>query len=152
MATKVIIDTGPLVAFLNSTDTMHGWSVDQFSELTPPFLTCESVLSEVCFLLRRFHQGTEALFQLLERELIQLRFNMESETTAVQQLMKKYSDLPMSLADACLVRMSEQISDSVVCTLDTDFKIYRKEQRKVIPVIMPMARINKQLVTSSYIL
>jgi predicted nucleic acid-binding protein len=52
-------------------------------------------------------------------------------------LIAKYNNIPMSLADACLVRMSEQISDSSICTLDNDFRIYRKEKRKLIPVIMP---------------
>ena len=51
--------------------------------------------------------------------------------------MKKYNDIPMSLANACLVRMSENITDSKICTLDSDFRIYRREKRKVIPLIIP---------------
>ncbi len=134
---KIIIDTGPLAAFLNKSDNYHAWALTQFSDLNPPFLTCEAVISEVCFLLRNTGNGVQNVFKLLERELIQIPFKLESESSAIINLMNKYSNIPMSLADACLVRMSEQISDSAVCTLDSDFRIYRKEKRKVIPVIIP---------------
>lgn len=134
---KIILDTGPLVAFLNKSDYYHQWAITQFSLLNPPFLTCESVISEVSFLLRNTENGIQNIFQLLERELIKIPFQLEPEISAISRLMKKYNNIPMSLADACLVRMSEQISDSVICTLDGDFKIYRKDKRKVIPVIMP---------------
>ena len=134
---RIILDTGPLVAFLNKSDHFHEWAVMQFAQLSPPFLTCESVISEVCFLLRNTSNGAQNTLKLLERELIKLPFKLELEITSVLKLMNKYNNIPISLADACLVRMSEQISDSVICTLDGDFKIYRKDKRKVIPVIMP---------------
>ena len=134
---RVIIDTGPLVAFINKSDHYHNWAITQFSQLNPPFLTCESVISEVCFLLRNTENGIKNIIQLIERGLIQIPFKLESEISTISNLMKKYNNIPMSLADACLVRMSEQISDSIICTLDSDFKVYRKEKRKIIPVIMP---------------
>ena len=134
---KIIIDTGPLVAFLNKSDNYHAWALTQFSGLNPPFFTCEAVISEVCFLLRNTENGPQNIFKLLERELIQIPFKLESEINNITTLMNKYSNIPMSMADACLVRMSEQISDSTICTLDSHFRIYRKEKRKVIPVIMP---------------
>ena len=134
---KLIIDTGPIVAFLNRADFYHEWALRQFSELIPPFYTCESVISETCFLLRNTENGQKNILKLLERELIQISFNLKEEISTLMTLMKKYDDIPMSLADACLVRMSEQISDSTICTLDSDFSIYRKEKRNVIPVIMP---------------
>ena len=134
---RVIIDTGPLVAFLNKSDTYHDWALMQFSRLNPPFFTCESVISEVCFLLRHTDNGTQNTFKLLERELIQIPFNLEAEVSTIKNLLNKYRNIPMSLADACLVRMCEKIADSTVCTLDGDFRIYRKDKRKVIPIIIP---------------
>ena len=133
----IIVDTGPLVAFLNRSDKYHDWSKTQFAELKPPFFSCESVISEACFLLRHSEIGIKNIFQLLERELIKISFQLESEIGVVKNLMSKYKDIPMSLADACLVRMSEQISDSTICTLDKDFRIYRKDKRKFIPLIIP---------------
>lgn len=134
---RVVIDTGPVVAFLNKSDQYHDWAVTQFSQLQPPFLTCESVVSEVCFLLRHIENGQQNVLKLLERELIQTPFKLESEISIIMRLIKKYKNIPMSLADACLVRMSEQITNSIICTLDSDFKVYRKEKRKIIPLIIP---------------
>jgi len=134
---KVIIDTGPLVAFLNKLDKYHEWALMQFAQLKPPFFTCESVISEVCFLLRHSEKGAQNTLSMIERNLLQIPFNIETEINTVKLLLKKYNDIPMSLADACLVRMSEQISESVIFTIDSDFKIYRKDSRKIIPVIMP---------------
>ncbi len=134
---RVIIDTGPLVAFLNKPDKYHEWALTQFALQKPPFFTCESVISEVCFLLRNSETGVQNTLSLIERNLIQIPFNFEAEISAVKSLLKKYKDIPMSLADACLVRMSEQISESIIFTMDSDFHVYRKDRRKVIPVIMP---------------
>ena len=134
---RILIDSGPLVAFLNKKDSYHNWAITKFSQLNPPFMTCEAVLSEVCFLLRHTDNGVRNVCKLLERELIQIPFSLDTEIKLIASLLNKYKNIPMSLADACLVRMSEQIADSAVCTLDSDFSIYRKEKRKVIPVIMP---------------
>lgn len=109
---KVIIDTGPLVAFLNKTDSYHDWAVIQFSLLSPPFLTCESAISEVCFLLKHTDNGPQNVFKLLERDLIQIPFKLDANISLVAGLLNKYKNIPMSLADACLVRMSEQIANT----------------------------------------
>jgi len=134
---KVIIDSGPLVAFLNKNDNYHKWALSQFSLLPPPFFTCESVISETCFLLRNIDNGPQNVLRLMERELIKIHFNLDSELSIITSLINKYKNVPMSIADACLVRMSEQITDSVICTLDSDFKLYRKEKRKIIPILFP---------------
>ena len=134
---KIIIDTGPIVAFLNKNDSYHDWAKNQFSLMSPPFISCEAVISEVCFLLRKFPKGQQNLFALIERDLLILPFDLQSESQAIKNLIIKYQNIPISLADACLVRLCEQISDSVICSLDSDFKIYRKNKRERIPVIIP---------------
>ena len=134
---RVIVDTGPLVAFLNKNDSYHEWAKTQFSIITPPFISCESVISEACFLLRHFSNGARNILEIIERELIVLPINLQTESKSIKRLLEKYNNIPMSLADACLVRLSEQISESVICTIDSDFKIYRKNKRDIIPVIMP---------------
>ena len=134
---RVIVDTGPLVAFLNKNDSYHEWAKTQFSIITPPFISCESVISEACFLLRHYYNGARNILELIERELIVLPIDLQTESKSIKRLLEKYNNVPMSLADACLVRLSEQISESVICTIDSDFKIYRKNKRDIIPVIMP---------------
>ena len=134
---RVILDTGPLVAYLNRNDRYHQWAVTQFSQLQPPFITCESVLSEACFLLRHVSNGQKVVLEMLERGLFILPLQLQEEAGSIATLMEKYRNVPMSLADGCLVRLSEQISNSKVCTLDSDFKIYRKNKRNMIPLIIP---------------
>jgi predicted nucleic acid-binding protein len=134
---SILVDTGPIVAFLNGRDRYHEWSKEIFAGLDSPVLSCEAVLSEACFLLRHASGGSEAVLKLVERGLVRLPFRLESDSASVRRLLARYAGVPMSLADACLVRMSEQISGSSVLTLDRDFKIYRKHGRNIIPTMMP---------------
>jgi len=55
----------------------------------------------------------------------------------VLKLVQKYADVPMSLADACLVRMAEMLPDPVVLTTDSDFRVYRRHSRQIVPCVMP---------------
>ena len=137
MSGEVLLDTGPLVAFLNRRDRYHTWAAEQLAAVDAPLLTCESVLSEACFLLRKLERGVDAVFRLLERGLISVGFRLADEAPAVRRLMARYSAVPMSLADACLVRLAEIRSESAVLTLDADFRIYRKSGRQAIPTLMP---------------
>jgi predicted nucleic acid-binding protein len=137
MKSKIIIDTSPLVAFIDKSDNFHLWAVETWKKLSPPLLTCEAVIAESCFLLQNVHGGESAILSLLKAEVIQIPFNLSEEVTEIKQLMKQYQSVPMSLADACLVRMSELIRESSVFTLDSDFRIYRQYKNQVIPVIMP---------------
>lgn len=133
----VLIDTGVLVAFFNRRDQYHDWAIQQFDRLAPPMLTCESVLSETCFLLRGSPSGIGGLMATLTRGVVSLPFRLEDEHERVAKLMAQYANIPMSLADACLVRMAELFTNSTVLTLDSDFRVYRKHGRAMIPTIMP---------------
>jgi uncharacterized protein len=132
-----LLDTGPLVSFLAADVEYHAWAVDQWKELRPPLLTCEPVLTEAAFLLRREGRDTDSLFTLLERGVIRIAIAVEREQADLRALMRRYRTRPMSLADACLVRLSEIHRAAEVVTLDADFKIYRRHGNKVIPVRIP---------------
>ena len=137
MDKSIIVDTGPLVAFLNRSDRYHNWTKQQWEQVRPPLLTCEAVLAETCFLMRHLPGGSQAVLELVNRGVIQSTFNLEQEVQTLMKLIKRYADVPMSLADACLVRMTEQHTQSRVLTLDQDFRIYRKHSRQVIPLLIP---------------
>ncbi len=137
MKGAVIVDTGPLVALINQRERHHAWAHEQFSLIAPPAFTCEPVITESAYLLRDFHKGVDSLMQLLERGHLTMPFHLADELPAVSRLLKKYASVPLSLADACLVRMAEQHVTSPVLTLDSHFHIYRKTGRTVIPTIMP---------------
>ena len=137
MRERVILDTGPLVAFINGRDRYHEWAKMQWAEMNPPLLTCEAVLSEACFLLRGLDGGDKAVLELLHRKVLDIPFRLVEYVSQIAWLLKKYADIPMSLADACLVRMTELYPDSPVLTLDTDFNIYRRNKHNVIPTLSP---------------
>jgi len=139
MAANVIVDAGFLVALLARRDGNHNWAVIQTPRHPPPWRTCEAALSEAFHLLGT--PGRPALAALLERRGVVTAFNLAEETAEVVKLMRKYIDapmrLPMSLADACLVRMTETLADPILLTTDADFRIYRRHGRRTIPCVMP---------------
>jgi uncharacterized protein len=139
MRQPVLLDTGPLVAFLKPQDQQHNWVTAELTTIAQPLLTCEAVISEACFLLRQTYAGEETVLSLVADGFIQIPFRLDEEATAIRRLMSRYHSVPMSLADACLVRMVEQYKSSAILTLDRDFEIYRKDKNQVIPVIMPSA-------------
>ena len=139
MKKQVILDTGPLVALLNARDGHHDWAVRQWSDIEPPLVTCESVVSKACFLLDQTKAGSTAVFEMRLRGAIALTFRMDEHVKEIRALLAKYSDVPMSVADASLVCMAEQFIDSPILTLDSDFRQYRKHGRYVIPLIVPSA-------------
>ncbi len=131
-----LIDTGPLVSFLAG-GSHHAWTCEQFKLFRPPLLTCEPVLTEAAFLLKREGKEADALFALLERGVVKISLTLQEELADIRALMHRYRNRPMSLADASLVRMSELHATGEIFTLDSDFRIYRRHGNKVIPVLIP---------------
>lgn len=128
-----LVDAGPLVALLNAVDQRHGDAVERFRRAERPWLTCEAVLSEAHFLLGRARRGTEALAALLGRQALVIGYSARGDEAALVRLLVKYQDVPMSFADACLVRLSEQLPRERLLTFDEDFSIYRRADRRVVP-------------------
>jgi predicted nucleic acid-binding protein len=134
---KIIADTGVIVAYLDKRDEWHKWTLEQMKTLPAPYSVCEAVLTESCFLLEHLHNGKNNVLEMLRAGFLITDFSLSDEIETIQTLVKKYADVPMSLADACLVRMSELADDSTVFTLDSDFHIYRKNGRQKIDLIIP---------------
>jgi predicted nucleic acid-binding protein len=135
MAASVLVDAGFLVALLSRRDTHHRWAAAQAERLPPPWSTCEAVLSEAFHLLGP--RGAPALGALLRRQALVVGFRLGSDLEPVLRLMQKYAQTPMSLADACLVRMTETQGNAVLLTTDADFRIYRRHGRQVVPCVLP---------------
>jgi len=135
MAENVLVDTGFVVALLNRRDAHHQWAVAQASQLAPPWTTCEAVVSEAFHLLGA--HGAPNLSSLLRRKSLVIAFELAKDLQPVLNLIQKYSDVPMSLADACLVRMTETRANSIILTTDADFRIYRRHSRQVVPCVTP---------------
>jgi predicted nucleic acid-binding protein len=133
----VLADTGALVALLDRREKFHAWAVEQIRTIRPPLLTCEAVLAELCFLLTDVPKGRVAVRDNLASGAWTIDFSLKTEQERVFALMGVYSDQPMSLADGCLVRMSELRTDSRIFTLDRHFQVYRRNRRQLIPLITP---------------
>lgn len=137
MIETTIADTGVIVGLISEKDQWHKWTFEQSKRLLPPFLTCEAVITEACHLLKNKKHGEHIVLNMIADGFLQIDFSLSDEIRAVKALMKKYEDVPMDFADACLVQMSGLIDNSVVFTVDSDFRIYRKNGKKEIPLIIP---------------
>lgn len=135
MAENALVDAGFLIALLSRRDRHHPWAAAQVPDLALPWKTCEAVLSEAFHLLGP--RGRPGLAALLRRGAVTSAFELADELHRVLDLMQKYADVPMSLADACLVRMTETMAEPVVLATDTDFGLYRRHGRQVVPCRMP---------------
>jgi uncharacterized protein len=135
MAANVLVDAGFLVALLGRRDRHHDWAVAQAHRLAPPWRTCEAVLTETFHLLAS--EDGRSLVALLRRGELLISFDLRREQEPVLLLMGKYVDVPMSLADACLVRMTETNPDPIVLSTDAHFRIYRRHSRQVVPCTLP---------------
>jgi len=132
----VVLDTGPWLAALFRRDRHHRWSVDVLETLRPPLVSCEAVLSEVCFLLRADATARLRALEFVERQVVSL-VPLGGEVTAIEALMGKYADVPMSFADGCVVRLTELVAKPEVFTCDRDFQRYRRNGRQVIALRAP---------------
>ena len=134
---RAIVDTGPLVAFFDRSERHHLWTAERIEELDAPLLVCEPVLTETLYLLTRFPNAQGALFGLLRNGALVVAFRLEEHIAGLHRLLRKYRDTPMSLADACVVRMAEIHESHSVLTLDSDFTVYRKHGRLPIALMHP---------------
>jgi uncharacterized protein len=130
---KGIADTGFIVAFLNRRDQFHQWAVDIANEIEPPMLTCEAVLAEAAFHLRSAKQ----VLALIDLGLIRLDIDLADCLSRVSALSRRYQDRSPDLADLCLICLSERFPTYRIATVDSDFKIYRRTEREIIPILMP---------------
>jgi predicted nucleic acid-binding protein len=136
MARSVLVDAGFLVALLSRRDANHRWAAAQAPVRPPPWMTCEAVLSEAFHLVGA--RGTRSLATLLSRGALLCAFGFADDRDAVLRLLQKYADVPMSFAQACLVRMTETLNEPVVLTTDADFRVYRRHGRQMIPCVLPV--------------
>ena len=137
MKSNILLDTGPLVAIVNRREAFHQWVTQTTTNFSSPFFTCEAVITEACFLLQNIYGGEDAIMGLVKSKKIIIPFQFSEEVDAIRELMQRYRSVPMSFADACVVRMSKLIGGSSIFTIDSDFYIYRKNRKEMIDLIIP---------------
>jgi predicted nucleic acid-binding protein len=133
---RAIVDTGFIVAFLNHSDQYHDWAseIGRGVSITDPFLTCEAVLAETAFQVG----STSRVLALLQDGFLRIAFDLAENVEEVQALAERYRDRAPGLADLCIIRMSELNEHLPVLTVDeSDFRVYRRNRREVIPIMCP---------------
>jgi uncharacterized protein len=136
MRPGVLLDTGPLVAYFCGGESHHRWAVQTLATLGSPIISCEPVLTEACFVIAQNGLPAARAIEPFERGLIKIGLRAEDELAPIRALMERYANVPMSFADACLVRLAE-LTGLPICTLDSDFAIYRTQRGRALDLISP---------------
>lgn len=126
----VLLDTGVIVALLDASEQFHNLCARAVAGLYPPLITCEAVIAESCYLVRNLPGAAEAVLDNVTAGIFQIPFQLSRDTSAVKQVIRRYRDRRIDLADACLIVLAEEFSTADVLTLDRDFAIYRWRKNK----------------------
>jgi predicted nucleic acid-binding protein len=130
------MDAGPLVAWFCPKDEHHAWAKKVFDELPTGALGCEAVLAETCHLVGKDGVAPAKVLQLVEENSLTL-VSLAGEISRIRDLLTRYADVPMDFADACVVRLAELHPTASVCTVDGDFRVFRRLGREPIPLTAP---------------
>lgn len=125
-----LLDTGTVVALLDRDEQYHPSCVEAIADVAGPLATCEAVIAEACYLLRRVRGAPEAVLRNVATGVFQIPARLADRAGNVAKLLRKYRDVPMDLADACLVDLADQIDTGRILTLDRDFEVYRWRSRR----------------------
>lgn len=139
MAQVVLLDTGPLVAMLDKREQWHSWAITQMRQVQTPLLTCEPVITETCFLLRHLPIALQQLHHWAAQGMLHILPLANGNLAPALALMEHYANVPMSFADASLVKHSEVHPEAHIFTLDSDFTIYRRADGTSPPLLAPFA-------------
>jgi predicted nucleic acid-binding protein len=126
----VLLDTGVIVALLDRSEKFHQACADTVHEMLAPLITCEAVIAESCYLLRSLPGAPEAVLENVAAGIFQIPFQLSRDVPGVKQVLGKYRDRKIDLADACLIRLAEEFETPDILTLDKDFGIYRWRKNK----------------------
>jgi len=121
----VLLDTGPIVALLDPTDSFHRRCADALAEVRAPLVTCEAVITESCYLLRRIPGAAEAVLHSVVTRDFLIPSGLSEAAIRVRRILVKYRDRKIDLADAVLIHLANEFETGDILTLDRDFEIYR---------------------------
>lgn len=122
----ILVDAGPLVALIHADDQQHERCKQVLQSLKEPMGTVWPAMTEAMYMLGFAWQAQDALWEMMESDVVRLFSLDHSDVPRMRELMRKYQDLPMDLADAALVRVAEREKLRRIFTVDRpDFAIYR---------------------------
>lgn len=106
--------------------------------LNRPLVTCEAVVSEACYLLRRVPGAAPTVVANIEEGLLEIPFQLARAAPAIRAILRKYSDIPADFADACLIQMADELNTGEILTLDDDFTVYRWRKSRPFELLIPV--------------
>jgi uncharacterized protein len=133
-----LLDTGVIVALLDRSEKFHQTCSEAVRSLEAPLITCEAVIAESCYLLRNLPGAPEAVIENVVAGIFQLPFQLSREAGGVKQILRKYRDRKIDLADACLIRLADEFETADILTLDKDFHIYRWGRNKPFRLLLDL--------------
>lgn len=133
-----LLDTGVIVALLDRSEKFHQACSEAVRSLEAPLVTCEAVIAESCYLLRNLPGAPEAVIENVVAGIFQLPFQLSREAAAIKQVLRKFRDRGIDLADACLIRLADEFETADILTLDKDFQIYRWGKNKPFRILLDL--------------
>ncbi len=137
--TPVLLDASVIVALLNRNDHYHDLCVAAVDTLESPLVTCEAVIAETCYLLRKFPPAVDTVLENVAKGVFQIPFHLSRAAVDIRRIIRKYRDVPADFADACLIQMAEELGAGEILTLDGDFHIYRWGRNKPFRFLIPFS-------------
>lgn len=122
---SVLLDTGMIVALLDSTDSYHARCSDAMADIGAPLVTCETVIAESCYLLRQVEGAAEAILHSVANREFLIPISLADAAIPVRRVMAKYRDRRIDLADAFLIHLADEFDTGDILTVDRDFRVYR---------------------------
>ncbi len=139
----VLLDTGVIVALLDRSERYHPQCVEIIEAVEAPLVTCEAVIAESCYLLRRLPGAAEAIVANVTLGIFQIAFQLSRSAPRIQKLLRKYRDRQIDFADACLIDLATELRTGEILTLDGDFRVYRWGANKPFDLLIPLSHARK---------
>ena len=134
----VLLDTGAIVALLDRSEQYHAAALQTVNKVTTPLVTCEAVIAESCYLLRKLKGAPEAVLENVSAGVFQIPLPLSACAKEVKSILTKYRRRETDLADACLIHLAETFGTGDILTLDRDFHVYRWSGNRVFQILIPL--------------
>lgn len=136
MKHQPIADTGLIVGLLNPHDQFHSWAKEVAAEVTGGFLTCEAVISEAVFMVRKSSKAKAAIIAMIESDWLRVVPVLPEMRVGVIRILERYHP-QADYADACIVALHEEWGGRVFSTDQRDFLVYRTRAERMVEVVLP---------------
>ena len=134
----VLLDTGVIVALLDRNERKHKACVSIVKGLTQPLVTCEAVIAESCYLMRKVPGAADAILENVEKQVFQISFSALASAGRLRRVLRKYEDHGIDMADACLICLAEELDTGEILTLDSDFQVFRWKRSRAFELLIPL--------------